>query len=226
MKNVLWIAIIFILTLNACSKHHNDKDIVLPEDHGCIERIYIPVTAHSVSSADVVTINALFNDNQIANSNLRYYGYLHDSLQTYYPPYAKRDEQVVRASQYANGLKIFMRDLSYIFLDQQFSFRGGEITKGTSLDTSHQLTLPQLRGLFLASLQQFDKAADKFKDSCFKAEFGYYNLKTGISNAQEMLVKAWRITPLNSVFPSEYPEAYYEDNGKLITYTNGIQTFK
>jgi len=224
MKNVLWTAIICILALNACSKHHNDNnDIILPEDHGCIERIYIPVTAHSVSSADVITINTLFKDNQIANSNLRYYRYFYDSLQTYYPPYAKRYEQIVKVSQYVNGLGIFMRDLSYNFLDHKLGARAGKLTKGTSLDTLHQLTLPQLRGLFLASLEQFDKAADKFKDSCFKAEFGYYNLGKG--NDPEMLVKAWRVTPLNSVFPSEYPEAYYEDNGRLITYTNGIQTF-
>ncbi|PSL25879.1 hypothetical protein [Chitinophaga ginsengisoli] len=221
MKNAFRTAIICIMIFSACSKHENN---VLPEDNGCIERIYLPVTAHSVSSADVTTINGLFSNNQIANGNLRYYKYSRDIFQTLYSPYTKYDQQIVEVNQYTNGLRIFVRDLSYSFWDQRFHLRSGEITKGTSLDTLHQLTLPQLRGLFLASVQQFDKAADKFKDVCLKAEFGYYNLNIGVSYAPEVLVKAWRITPLNSVYPSEYPIAYYQDNGKLISYDNGIQT--
>ncbi|UPK72451.1 hypothetical protein [Chitinophaga filiformis] len=223
MKNASWIAIICILTLNACSKRKSDN--MLPEDYGCIKRCYLPVTAHAVSSSDVNTINELFSANQIANGNLRYYGYILDSLQTRYPPYKKYEMQVATVDQYANGVRIFLRSMSYIFLDHKFSSESGEITKGTTLDTAHQLTLPQLRGLFLASLQH-DPIAAKYKDSCLKAEFGYYNLNTGISFTPEILVKAWRVTPLNSVYPSEYPEAYYEDNGKLIFYTNGIQTYK
>lgn len=223
MKNVSWIVIICILTLNACSKRKSDN--ILPEDHGCIERLYLPVTAHAVSSSDVNTINELFSTNQIANGNLRYFGYIHDSLQTQYPPYKKYEMQVAQVDQYANGLRIFLRRMSYSFLDHKFSSVSGEITKGTTLDTTHQLTLPQLRGLFLASLQQ-DPLAAEYKDSCFKAEFGYYNLNTGISYTPEVLVKAWRVTPRNSVYPSEYPEAYYEDNGKLIFYTNGIHSYK
>lgn len=148
----------------------------------------------------------------------------------HFKPYIHRMQNAIGR---LSGLINILRGYPYLcmtfhtfFLDQQLSFTGGEITKGTSLDTLHQLTLPQLRGLFLASLQQFDKAAGKFKDSCFKAEFGYYDLNIGVSYASEVLVKAWRITPLNSVYPSEYPIAYYQDNGKLILYDNGIQASK
>ena len=220
MKKLLPITIFCALTFIACS----DDGPQLEEDYGCIERIIIPVTAHSVSDSDLPVINELFSKSGINNSNLRYARYQHDSIQTYYAPFAKKDAKVVRVDQYVNGLRLFTGDMAYIFIENSFNSRSGYVTNGTSLDTSKKLTLPQLRKLFLNSLQQFDKAADKYKDTCFKAEFGYYNLNIGTGNQNEKIVKAWRITPKNTVYPSEYPVAYYEDNGKLINYDNGIRT--
>jgi len=220
MKKLLPITIFCALTFIAC----NNDEPQLEEDYGCMERIIIPVTAHSVSDSDLPVINELFSKSGINNSNLRYARYQHDSLQTYYAPFAKKDAKVVRVDQYINGQRLFVGDMVYIFIEDSFSYKSGHVTGGTSLDTSKRLTLPQLRKLFLNSLQQFDKAADKYKDTCFKAEFGYYNLNIGTGNQNEKIVKAWRITPKNTVYPSEYPVAYYEDNGKLINYDNGIRT--
>ncbi|HEY1200488.1 MAG TPA: hypothetical protein VGE79_05885 [Niastella sp.] len=221
MKKILPITIFCALTFIACT---NDEP-QLEEDYGCMERIIIPVTAHSVSNSDLPVINELFSKSGINNSNLRYARYQHDSLQTYYPPFAKKDSKVVRVDQYINGQRLFVGDMVYIFIENSFSSKSGHVTNGTSLDTSKKLSLPQLRKLFLNSIQQFDKAADKYKDTCFKAEFGYYNLSLGTGNTNEQIVKAWRVTPKNKVYPSEYPEAYYQDNGKLIVYDNGIRTF-
>lgn len=221
MKKLFPIAIFCALTFIACS----DDEPQLGEDYGCIERIIIPVTAHSVSGPDLLIINELFSQSQINNSNLRYAKYQHDSFQTYYPPFAKKDSKVVLVDQYINGQRLFYGDMAYIFVEDSLSSRSGYVTNGTSLDTSKKLTLPQLRKLFLNSLQKFDHAADKYRDTCFKAEFGYYNLNVGTGNHDEKIVKGWRITPKNSIYPSEYPVAYYEDNGKLISYDNGIRTF-
>lgn len=223
MKQLFWIAI--VLSVTACTKPYTSK--ALQEDSGCIERIIIPVTAHGINSSDVSTVNNLFSTNGIDNSKFRYYRYTHDTFQTLYPPYTRYDQKTVRIDQYTNGIRIFTGDLVYIFFDNNFHYRGGNLTNGTSLNTVPKLTLPQLRKMFLDNIEQVDHASGKYKDSCFKAEFGYYNLNAGISYAQEVLVKAWRVTLKNSIYPSEYPIAFYQDNdGKLIYYDNGIRTFK
>jgi hypothetical protein len=168
----------------------------------------------------------LFKSNHIDNSNFRYYDYVHDSLQTFYPPYARLDEKVVRVNQYANGLRIFTGDMSYVFLENKFDATGGELTSGTSLDTKPHLSLDELRTLFLNSAEMFDGAGNKFKDTCLSAEFGYYDLNAGISYMPEKLVKAWRVVIKNSEPNSQYPQACYQDNGTQIYYDNGIRTFK
>lgn len=220
MKHLTRIAISYILTLTACTKS-------VQEDNGCIERIFIPMTAHSINSTDIASVNNLFISNGIDNSKFRYYRYIHDTLQTLYPPYIKYDQKMVRLDQYTNGVRIFTADLVYNFLNNGFNYRGGNLTTSTFMDTLSTLKLGQIRKLFLDNIEQFDHARNKFKDTCIKAEFGFFNLNAGISNAQEVLVKAWRASPKNAVFPSEYPMAYYQDkDGKLICYDNGIRTFK
>lgn len=224
MKCTFLLLVFFAFAFVGCSKSDTEN---LPNDNGCIERILIAVTDHSMSRSDIETVHNLFKRNAIDDSKFRYYRYTHGTLQTLYPPFAKYDEKSVRVDQYANGVRIFNGDLVYHFLNDNSNFRGGNLTKGTSLNTLPRLNLKKIRVLFLTSIQQFDKAADKFSDSCFKAEFGYFNINGGTNNEQEVLVKAWRVTPKNSIFPSEYPVAFYYDNdGKLISYNNGIQTFK
>lgn len=195
------------------------------EYDGCIEQVIIPVSAHSVSNPDKVIIDKLFSDNGIDNRHYRYFNYLHDTLQTLYPPFTKKDNKTVRVDQYTNGVRIFTGDMVFNFIDNILNFTGGDATKGTSLNTSPQLTLDQLRDFFIRDIEQFDHKGDQFKDTCLKAELGYYNLNAGSGNTKEVLVKAWRVTTKNSVPPSEYPVAYYQDdNTKLITYDNGIRT--
>lgn len=199
------------MTITACTKPDIINSIStaknLQEDKGCIERITIPLTAHSISTSDVPTVNNLFSSNGIDNSKFRYYWYIHDTLQTLYPPYTKKDQKTVSVYQYTNDVQIFTGDLEYNFLNNNFNYRGGNLTNGTSLDTVPKLTLGQIRKLFLGNIEQFDHAGDKFRDTCFKVEFGYFNLNAGISYAQEALVKAWRVSPKNSVSPSECPLA-------------------
>jgi hypothetical protein len=222
--------ILFSIIFTGCKKSDTDNISTprnLPIDRGCIERVWMPVTAHSINASDISTVNNLFNSNNIDHSELRYYRYTHDSLHTLYPPYTVYDQKSVRTDQYLNGVRIFTGDLVFNFYDDQFKYMGGHLTNGTSLDTLPFLNTGQLRKLFLDDIERFDHASNRFRDSCFKAEFGYYNLNSGISYTPEVLVKAWKVTTRNSVFPSEYPIAYYQDtDGKRIYYDNGMRTFK
>lgn len=219
MKRLNPVVIIYILTFAACTR----SDTALPVDNGCIERITLSVTAHSINSSDVQTVNNLFSSNGIDYSRFRYFQYIRDTFQTLYPPYTKHDEQLVRVDQYTNGVRIFNDVLVYLFWDNNLHNRTGDLTIGTSLDNSPHLTLGQIRKLFLDNIEHFDHTSNQFKDSCFKTEFGYYNINAGTSNSREVLVKAWHVTPKFSSFP----EAYFQDtDGQLIYYFNGVETFK
>lgn len=223
MKAPISYALLFMIIFSSCTRSEIDPSS--KEAIGCIEQIVIPVTAHSVGYNNLEEINKLFTDNGIDYSHYRYYNYLHDTLQTLYPPYAKKDDKNVRVDQYANGVRIFTGDMVFNFIDNVLNFIGGDTTKGTSLNTLPHLTLSQLRGLFIRDVEQFDHKGDQFKDTCLKAEFGYFNMNVGFSNTKEVLVKAWRVTPKNSLFPSEYPVAYYKDDtAELIAYDNGLRT--
>ncbi len=208
--------IISLLTLAACKRSATP----LPEDPGCINRISIPVSAHALSTADILTVPSLFSSNGIDDRNFQYFRYTHDTLQTQFPPYTAYDEKQVRVNQYANGLPIFNKDMSYVFLDDRFSFVSGYRSKGTNLGTEPFLSIPQLRGIYLREVSAH--GGGSFKDSCVAARFGYYDLHSGTSDTTEKLIKAWHLTPLNS----SYPEAYVrDDNGALIWYFNGLYTF-
>lgn len=217
MKRLFYIAVLFV-QVSACSKPDEAGVEVLEEDKGCITRYRLP--AHGIKDADTAVVNALFRNNGIDNSAFWYYQYMHGSLQTLYPPYTKYDEKVVKAFEFVKGLRVFTGGVSCIFLNDKFSVTSGRRTKGTSLDTIPALTLGQVRKLFLNAVEQYDKGSALYKDSCIKAELGYYNIT--LSDSVEHLVKAWRVSPRGYRFGGDFPEAFFQDSGgKLITYFNG-----
>jgi hypothetical protein len=226
MNRLFWLSLTCLLVFISCKKSNLSNN--LAEDNGCVERIRVSVTAHGIPAAEITIVNELFRTNGIDNSRFRYNQYRNDSFQTLYSPYTKYDEKIVGVDQYVNGLRLFRGDLAYIFWNDQLNHQSGALSNGTNLGTFPHLTTGQVRKLFLSDLEHFDNAGDKFKDSCFKAEFGYYNLNSGISYAAENLVKAWKLTPkYTDPGWGEYPIAFYQDgDGKLISYNNGIETFK
>ena len=193
-------------------------------DKGCTELLAVPVSAHGLSSAEVATINGLFVRNRLDSRNFRYVRYVRESVQTYFPPYASFDSQVITVQEYTNGLRIFTGQYNFLFKNGLFDFRASGGSGGTNLDTSPTLSTGQMRDLFQATITEFDAGRSKeVQRQCVSAEFGYYNLNAGTSYAPEKLVKAWRVSPENQ----EYPYAYYQDEaGQLIYYDNGIRTFR
>ena len=102
---MLYPALLFLVLLFACNKEATELKSV--NSNGCIEQVVIPVSQHSIADSDVLTVNEHFAKTTIDISHFRYYAYQHDSVQTYYPPYAKFDSKNVGVDQYANGLRIF-----------------------------------------------------------------------------------------------------------------------
>jgi hypothetical protein len=231
MKNNWLNLFVLALTIFSCKKESNNTitPLKIPEDKGCIERKNVLVSdhsGHSINNSNIPIISSLFLNNSINDSKFRYYFYSDDSVQTYFPPYEKFDSKIIRIKEFTNGLEIFSGEILYNFRNNILSLRNGNLSNGTSLNTIPNLLTEQLRTLFVGHIEQFDHKGNQYKDSCFSCEFGYYNLNAGTNNSTENLVKSWKITLRNRIYPSEYPIAYYEDNdGKLIYYSNGIQTF-
>ena len=219
MKPDLSILLFLFLIGGSCSKETESVDHKqIASDNGCIEKITIPVSSQgTLTNADYNLILTLFSSNGISNPNFRFTRtYYRDSVQTYNGIHNFRNVIII---QYTNGLPIFRESLNYSFRNGIFESYSGQLTNGTSLNTVSTLSLGQLRKLFIDDIELFDHKSKQYKDSCFKAEFGYFNLNAGTGNTSENLVKAWHLTPN---FYS-YPEAYYrDDTGERIYYFNGI----
>ena len=219
MKKNISIFLFLSIILGSCSKEAESVDHKqIASDNGCIEKITIPVSSQgTLTNADYNLILTLFSSNGISNPNFRFTRtYYHDSVQTYNGIHNFRNVIII---QYTNGLPIFRESLNYSFKNGIFESYAGQLTNGTSLNTVSTLSLGQLRKLFIDDIELFDHKGKQYKDSCFKAEFGYFNLNAGTGNTSENLVKAWHLTPN---FYS-YPEAYYrDDTGERIYYFNGI----
>lgn len=230
MKSNVYALLLLYLTISSCQKEDAALAVQIPEDKGCIEWKKLLVTdhsGHSINNSNIPIINGLFSSNGIDNSKYRYIYYSNDSVQTYFPPFTKFNDKIIRVKEFTNGLEIFTGEILFAFRNNSFNYRSGNSSGGTTLSTTPTLTAGQIRTLFLGHIEQFDHNGNQFKDSCFSAQLGYFNLNAGTGNSTENLIKSWKITLKNSVYPSEYPIAYYQDNdGKLIYYDNGIRTFR
>jgi hypothetical protein len=228
-KNILAL-LLLSLTINSCKKIEAGKEINILEDKGCIERANISVNDHSghkINNTTISIIDNLFQTNGIDKTKFRFFFYDTDSVQTYFAPFTKYGQKIIRINQFTNGLEIFTSGTVYSFWNDNFKFRNGELTSGTTLNTTPTLSIGQVRTLFLGHIEQFDQKGNQFKDSCFSAQFGYFDLNAGTSNSAENLIKAWKVTLKNRIYPSEIPIAFYkDDNGNLIYYDNGIRTFR
>jgi hypothetical protein len=216
MKNSFFALLMATVITCSCNKDNNSNDTPLPNGTGCIERIIIPANSNvSFSTAEYNEINGLFVSNGVNKPNYRYFR-----------SYVINGTRLVHTMQYANGLPIFNKDLNFNFNNGVFGSFAGYLTNGTTLNTLQTLSLPQLRTLFIDNAEQFEHKGLQYKDSCVKAEFGYYDLNSGSGSTTEDIVKSWKLTLKSSTEPFEYPIAYYrDDNGSLIYYDNGIRTF-
>jgi hypothetical protein len=214
MKSFSIICLFTGLILVACKKGEQVK--TLEEDNGCIQKLVIPVNAReTLSNADYNLINALFTTNGIDHSHLRFIRTYRDSVHAYNGTFDFRWVQVL---EYPGGLPLFTGGLNYLFKNGIFSGYAGSPLNGATPDSSQALTPGQLRKLIIDDIEFFNHKGYQFRDSCFNAEFGYYNLNSGTGNNTENIVKAWHLTPENS----DYPEGYYQDNGQKIYYFDGI----
>jgi hypothetical protein len=217
MRNLLLFLAAVMVTAASCSRS-------TPDDHGCIERTVIKLSDPGTNPAQTKTADSLFDVNHIDHHHYRYLVLQADTFKTQYPPYTQYDQKMVGVSQYVNGLRILNSDVYYIFWNGATHYISGKPIQNASLDTVPYLSLRRLRTLFTNELNKPSASVTPgLSDSCYKAEFGYYDLAD--NQTAPNLVKAWRVTVMfsNLAYPYDgYPVAYFKDNGQLISFSGNI----
>ncbi|HVU58766.1 MAG TPA: hypothetical protein VHD83_27085 [Puia sp.] len=226
MKKAPLILSACVVMLTSCSKSgHNEST----PDNGCIERVFVRQSQPILAPAQIRTADSLLDVNHIAHTNYRYLGLRQDSFNSHL-------EQYITVDQYANGRRLFTSQVNYLFWDGIIHYTSGAPIKGTTLDTIPSLDLARLRTLFSNDLKKREAGAAGglngnnvsygYRDSCYKAEFGYIDIAA--NGAPENLVKAWRVSIKNSnapdpLYPIDPPYAFYKDsNGQLIGFVGNI----
>lgn len=218
MKKVPALLFAWALIAAACQKSHAP---VPSDDHGCIEQIIVDRNSPGLSPADMQTVDNLMDLNHIDHSRVRYYDYRTDTFRAQ-PSSPGVFEQIVDVNQYINGRRIFNSNIHYLFSDGMLRFLDstritGQSFIGSFSDTKPTLTLPQLRSLFTGDLLKADRPTlHRFADSCYTAEFGYYDVAP--DNAKDVqLVKAWVVSLRSYSYPGMTLSACYQDSdGKLL----------
>lgn len=220
MKRSLFLCLCLVAVV-ACKKHKgDDQDLI--DDHGCIERVTVPVTEHYISSTQVDTVNQVFDASGIAHTNFRYVYFSHDSVSSYNPPYTKTDNIYVIVQQYMNEMPVLLGSLQYSFQNGVLITVTGNTVTTVNLDTVPHLDLVTLRKLFITDMQRVDHNAAQYKDTCLAAQFGYYTLVTNTVTNERTIIKAWLVSRKGRM-GFVYPQGMYrDDNGSRIYYSNGI----
>jgi len=189
--------------LASCKKDNNG---------GCITRINSVVP---VSAADMASIQALLTSNHITANNQVF-----TVFRSYPGPDTLTSYQYAQATQIRNGLPIFYGDLVYSFVNSVYQGLSGRVYGAVSLDDKSSMQLPGLRQLFLNEAILKQGLNKSFNDSCYVAQFGYFNVNQLSSDTSAKFVKAWQVRPKNSL----YPQCYTGDaTGSTLYFDSGIR---
>jgi hypothetical protein len=210
MKNLYYVLFAVLLSgSGSCTK------AIILADKGCITQI----TRDFSNGADTAGAIKLFNENNLPAANLLFYRViLNDVIINRQGTF---NYQHIFAKQRYNGLMVFNGDIGFHFNNRVLFYQDGPLYGTVKLNTTHKLTLPQLRAMYINAAEK-NGVLSNFRDSCLVAQFGYYNLNAGVSYAAPNIVKAWYITPKNSLYPYAYIS---DDNDATLAFFDGIETF-
>lgn len=203
MKN-LAIVLFAAVILASCKKEAGN---------GCISQI---TSLPTVSAAQKDSIETLLRKNNIATDNLEFLSYnswTNGDTQLHF--------ELVTANQLINGLPIFYSYLDYTFENGAPYALSGRVYGTANLDTRSSLNLPALRQLAINEAINKQGIDPTFKDSCYIAQFGYYDLnRISATDTTANFVKAWEVRPAHSQFPQVYIR---DDNGATLFFDSGIR---
>lgn len=208
MKTLGLILFLFVL-LASCKKDAGN---------GCISQT---TALPAVAAIYKDSIETLFKSNNISPDNKEFLTY--NSWTTNDPGSPHTFFQLVTANQLSNGLPIFFSYLDYTFENGAPNILSGKVYGKANLDTHSSLNLSVLRQLAITEAVNKQGIDLTFKDSCFVAQFGYYDLnRDSITDTTTSFVKAWEVHPAHSPFPQCYIR---DDNGATLYFDSGIRPF-
>ena len=206
------ICLVVFATL-VCSSCQKSEQI--PGDNGCITQI--KRENYNINAADSLTAVHLFQQNKLPYSNLAFVRILlNDTIGTHV-------YQHIFATQIINGLEVMSGDAGYHFLDGVYQSTLGTVYNTVNLDNHPHLSLSQVRALYMSEAIDKQGLNPNYRDSCVRAQFGYYDLNVGTGNESTNMAKAWRVELKSSAYPIA---VFRDDNGTLIAYDNGIRTLQ
>jgi hypothetical protein len=207
MKSLGLILFSFVL-LASCKKEAGS---------GCISQTTALPTVAAIYKDSIET---LFKNNNISPDNKEFLTY--NSWTTNDPGTPHTFFQLVTANQLSNGLPIFFSYLDYTFENGAPYILSGKVYGKANLDTHSLLSLSMLRQLAIEAINK-QGINPTFKDSCFVAQFGYYDLnRASTADTTTSYVKAWEVHPAHSLYPQCYIR---DDNGATLTFDSGIRPF-
>jgi hypothetical protein len=231
------IAIIGILTttffLASCHKHLPAAD----SGTGCVTRLSPAVTDLKISGADLDSIYALFNANNLSTANLQFTAWLTFTTSNVLPGAYNGYQEQVQAIQFINGLPLFGETESFTFNagvlpppgnPPGYNPIGGAYTGAApSGDTAGHQSLSALRSAFLAHLSQsymiggpanakpFIPSASTYENACLDVTLGYLDA-SGVPGSSTpsgtALVKVWSVSPAPDSSITYYPLVYVADD--------------
>ncbi len=212
MIKPVYLLTLFLVILMSCKKNKTTT-----QDNNCIYRTRVNQSSYTISADEYATTVSLFKQNNLRYDNLRWYYF---DLSSSVLSGTKEYYHYIRADQYLNGLRIFNGGVVHHFRDGQFFQLSGYEIPSTSLDTTANLELTQLRKLFVDKLLNTPSSNDlkKYSNDCMVSEFCYYDLNQGAYGNPVNLIKLWRVYPQTN----EKVFGYFNDDGTLIAFSDGV----
>ena len=209
MKKI-YLIVVLAVALISCKKSEQ-----LPGDNGCITQI--KRENFNINPADSLSAVHLFQQNKLTYSNLSFVRIiLNDTV-------GEHVYQHIFVTQVFNGFEVMSGDAGYHFLDGVYQSTLGKVYSSVNLDNRPDLSLAQLRALYMSETIDKQGINATYRDSCLTAQFGYYDLNAGTGNESTNMVKAWRIEIKGNIYPTA---VFRDDNGGLIAFDSGIRTLE
>ena len=182
LRNMIVIAICLagMTVFLGCEKNAN-------ENLYCVNTIKNSPKNTTLSKSEMNVVKYLFNRNQLDYTKYLFTRFQKDELGNHH----------IRCFQFANNLIVFTSDAIFHFdKNDNYYFLSGDLINTINLNTEPSMMQDNVVEKFLGEIKQdgFYKENTEIISGCFDIEFGYYDLNTGISYAEEKFTKAWKIS--------------------------------